>query len=73
MVDLKNNLELNQSIVNDSKDTRDVNNEVANCLALTVKKDYNLSILKHVCVGALRSTWRISFAIFVLNILKFFL
>lgn len=73
MVDLKNNIEPNQSFVNDFEKTKNLNEEVVNCLALTVKKDYNLSIVKHVCVKALRSTWRISLAIFVLNILKFFL
>lgn len=47
--------------------------EVANCLALTVKKDYNLTIVKNVFIRTLKNTWRIALSIFTLNILKFFL
>lgn len=47
--------------------------EVANCLALTVKKDYNLTIVKNVFIRTLKNTWRIALSIFTLNMLKFFL
>ena len=44
-----------------------------NCLALTVKKDYNLVIAKNVVLKTLKSTWKIVLSIFTLNFLKFFL
>lgn len=53
--------------------TDNSNSEVANCLALTVKKDYSLSIVKNVFIKTLKNTWRIALSIFTLNILKFFL
>lgn len=55
------------------KTTDNSNSEVANCLALTVKKDYSLSIVKNVFIKTLKNTWRIALSIFTLNILKFFL
>lgn len=47
--------------------------EVVNCLALTVKKDYSLSIVKNVVVKTLKNIWRIAVSIFTLNLLKFFM
>lgn len=47
--------------------------EVVNCLALTVKKDYSLSIVKNVVVRTLKNIWRIAVSIFTLNLLKFFM
>ncbi len=50
---------------------QDVN--VVNCLALTVKKDYNLSIVKNVVVKTFKNFWKIAVSIFTLNLLKFFM
>lgn len=61
------------SETNNIETTDDSNSEVANCLALTVKKDYSLSIVKNVFIKTLKNTWRIALSIFTLNILKFFL
>ena len=47
------------------------NNNV-NCLALTVKKDYSLSIAKHVFVRTWKTTWRVALSVFILNFLSFF-
>ena len=49
------------------------NTEVANCVALTVKKDYNLTIVKNVFMRTLKNTWKIALSVFTLNVLKFFL
>lgn len=43
-----------------------------NCLALTVKKEYNLSIVKHVFVRTWKTTWRVALSVFILNFLTFF-
>lgn len=43
-----------------------------NCLALTVRKDYNLSIVKNSIFTTLRLSWKVALSTFVLNILKLF-
>lgn len=50
-------------------------NETAetNCLALTVRKDYNLSIVKNTIITTFRFSWKIAFSTLILNILKLFL
>lgn len=45
----------------------------SNCLALTVRKDYNLSIVKNSIFTTLRVSWKIAISTFILNILKLFL
>jgi hypothetical protein len=45
---------------------------VVNCLSLTVKKDYNLSIVKNVVIKTIKNSLRVSFTVFILNILKLF-
>lgn len=68
-------LTLNENIEQDSNDL-DIekdNAEVANCLALTVKKDYSLSIAKNVFFKTFKSFWKIAVSLFTLNFLKFFL
>lgn len=81
LIDNKNDLQLEESgsLENTENakespiETENQNPEVANCLALTVKKDYNLSIVKNVVVKAFRNAWKIALSIFTLNFLKFFL
>lgn len=72
-----NNIEKDEDISlsssNNPADSVQSDSEVANCLALTVKKDYNLTIVKNVFIRTLKNTWRIALSIFTLNILKFFL
>ena len=74
---LDNNVEENNNISSLSEDAENNNktniDEVANCLALTVKKDYSLSIAKNVFIKTIRSTWKIVLSVFTLNFLKFFL
>ncbi len=45
----------------------------SNCLALTVKKDYNTSIIKNSIFTTFRVSLKISLSTFILNILKMFL
>lgn len=81
LIDNKNDLQIveNVSLENTENveespiEIENQNPEVANCLALTVKKDYNLSIVKNVVVKAFRNAWKIALSIFTLNFLKFFL
>lgn len=49
------------------------NTETINCLALTIQKDYNLSIVKNVVLKTLKTTWKVAVSIFTLNFLKLFL
>lgn len=75
LIDNKDELQVeeNASLDNVETSTETENQEVANCLALTVKKDYNLSIVKNVVVKTFRNAWKIALSIFTLNFLKFFL
>ncbi len=54
--------------------TSDIEKETAetNCLALTVRKDYNISIIKNGFFTTLRLSWKVAISTFVLNILKLF-
>ena len=72
--------EINKEITNLSSDENKItnnqeseNSEVVNCLALTVKKDYNLAIVKNVMLKTLKNFWRIAVSVFTLNFLKYFL
>lgn len=56
-----------------SIDDNNSDSSITNCLALTVKKDYSLSIVKNVVVKTLKNIWRVAVSIFTLNLIKFFL
>lgn len=64
-----------------SQNTENVSNNIqtdtiapdVNCLYLTVKKDYSLSIVKNKIKRAIKSSWKIAVSIFVLNFLTSFL
>lgn len=64
------NNETSKSISSDSDSNSD---SVVNCLSLTVRKDYSLSIVKNVVLRTLKDTWRVAVSFFTLNFLKFFL
>ncbi|MGN1327315.1 MAG: hypothetical protein ACI4VQ_04505 [Clostridia bacterium] len=49
------------------------NSEVVNCLALTVKKDYSLSIVKNVVIRTFKKIWKVAVSIFTLNLFRFFM
>lgn len=66
----------NNGVINDFNnidDTEAQNQNIVNCLALTVKKDYSLSIVKNVVVKTFKNIWKIAVSIFTLNLLKFFM
>ena len=69
MVNNATDLELKER--NDNARFASENNNV-NCLALTVKKDYSLSIVKHVFFRTWKTTWRVALSVFILNFLSFF-
>ena len=60
-------LESNEQISNDLSAKEETAN--TNCLALTVRKSYNLSIS---IFTTLRVSWKVALSTFVLNILKLF-
>lgn len=44
-----------------------------NCLALTVKKEYKLVVIKNMVKKGLKVSWKIALSTFVMNFLKAFL
>lgn len=80
--ELESNLE---NFIDDTKETsveqsEDSNVEIVdaqspgvNCLYLTVKKDYNLSIIKNKIKRAVKGSWRVAVSVFILNFLSSFL
>ena len=75
-LDEKININPNTSEINDSKNdelNHDNEKNENNCLALTVRKDYNVSIMKNSVFTSLRLTVKIAITTLALNILKLFL
>ena len=74
---ISNNTEdVTANIVNDNENSYELcQKETAetNCLALTVRKDYNISIVKNTILTTFRFSWKIAFSTLVLNVLKLFL
>ncbi len=68
----KNVTNLDNTIQEERTTQENESSEVVNCLALTVKKDYSLSIVKNVVVKTFKNIWRIAISIFTLNFIKFF-
>ena len=68
----KNVTNLDNTIQEELTTQENESSEVVNCLALTVKKDYSLSIVKNVVVKTFKNIWRIAISIFTLNFIKFF-
>ena len=66
--------ETNSELQNNSsvENSLEAENNNVNCLALTVKKDYSLSIVKHVFFRTWKTTWRVALSVFILNFLSFF-
>ena len=54
--------------------TEDVseNAEVSNCLALTIRKDYSISVIRNVFVRTAKGILKVAISIFTLNFFKFF-
>lgn len=70
-MDTKNNLSDKDLDINSIQENNK-NFEVTNCLALTVKKDYNLTVVKNITLKALKTTWKVVASLFTLNFLKIF-
>ena len=68
----KNVTNLDNTIQEERTTQENESSEVVNCLALTVKKDYSLSIVKNVVVKTFKNIWRIAISLFTLNFIKFF-
>ena len=61
------NLVLNNELNNDSIDS------TTNCLALTVRKEYRVTIAKNIFNKSFRVSWKIALSIITLNFLNMFL
>ncbi len=48
-------------------------NEVSNCLALTVKEEYRIVVIKNVFKKSFRISWKIALSIITINFLNTFL
>ena len=68
----KNVTNLDNTIQEERTTQENESSEVVNCLTLTVKKDYSISIVKNVVVKTFNNIWRIAISIFTLNFIKFF-
>lgn len=66
--DIKENEQSEQSEQSEQKETAETN-----CLALTVRKNYNISIIKNSIFTSLRLSFKIAISTIALNILKLFL
>lgn len=66
-------VESSTSKVSTASDTASEKETVeTNCLALTVRKDYNLSIVKNSILTTFRISWKVAISTFILNVLKLF-
>lgn len=66
----------NISIYNEKANSIDLDNTITqttNCLALTVVKDYKLTVFKNVFKKSFKITWRIALSIITINFLNTFL
>ncbi len=64
--------------INDKLIDNDINNdnniiEPTNCLALTVVKEYKLTVVKNVFKKSFKLTWKIALSIITMNFLNTFL
>ena len=69
--DITTNTDLEKS--ESSNEPTTTSEPTVNCLALTVQKDYKLSIAKNIFFKSIRSTFKVAFSVFALNLLKLFL
>lgn len=47
--------------------------ETTNCLALTVRKEYKITVVKNMLHKGIKVSWKIALSIFVMNFLNSFL
>ena len=66
-IENSNELEGNTKIEKDEKETVETN-----CLALTVRKDYNFSIAKNTVFKTIRMSIKVAISTFILNLIKIF-
>ena len=70
-LEIENQFSELSDLKNDEKFTQDERNE-PNCLALTVRKDYNLTIIKNIFTTTGRMSLKVALSTFILNILRMF-
>lgn len=74
--ELMKNIDKSQSQIiensNESQNTSIENTSETNCLALTVRKDYNISILKNSIVKTFKLSYKVLISAFFLNLLRLF-
>ena len=65
-----NEVAMNANVSTNSNTDTSVDIPEPNCLALTVRKDYNLVIVKNIFTASGRLSWKIVLATVILNILN---
>ena len=65
------NNELNE--IEEAKTNVEIQQENTNCLALTVQKEYKLTVAKNIMRKSLRYSWKIALSIITINFLNTFL
>ncbi len=76
MEELQEKTSENISIYNEKANSIDLDNTITqttNCLALTVVKDYKLTVFKNVFKKSFKITWKIALSIITINFLNTFL
>lgn len=65
---------INQVLEQEEKqEQKPITTEVSNCLALTVKKEYKLVVVKNIINKGFKVSWKIALSIITINFLNTFL
>lgn len=68
--------EINEELIDDDINNNNNDNNIiesTNCLALTVVKEYKLTVIKNVFKKSCKLTWKIALSIITMNFLNTFL
>lgn len=70
-IEYNKNIDVPDSPINQNEDEEKT--VETNCLALTVRKDYNLSIVKNTIFKTIRMSVKVAISTLILNLIKIFL
>lgn len=70
---LQDNSEKEQKSISTLQSTNNLQQENTNCLALTVRKEYKITVVKNMLHKGIKVSWKIALSIFVMNFLNSFL
>jgi len=64
---------VNQVLQQNNEDVQKFQEENTNCLALTVRKDYKITVFKNMVGKGAKVSWKIALSLLVMNFLNTFL